>query len=299
MLAKELRSAVFKGNVRVAYAAKGALITGIIEIRRHIPEVNPQWVVEYINNVVKYLETWVLLVNHAHMADETERNLKNEKEQVALDEKELNESKDELKNRLVTDCEFNEAFIAIQDGKEPRDFNTGLQVRTILLTLRSRKNKLEFNRYVAEETELLLMRIEIKVDYLHAKVNALPIPEGSNKIEIDEQVGEVDDTLTMLKQHEAALKALEASDARQIAANEAEKFLEEWKAEEKLCSQEQDQKENLNVEEVINSQVEKNDDIESYKKNVTDNMTTRELAVDLFGEEGTAEIEKGFNVESE
>ena len=80
MLAKELRSAVFKGNVRVAYAAKGALITGIIEIRRHIPEVNPQWVVEYINNVVKYLETWVLLVNHAHMADETERNLKNEKE---------------------------------------------------------------------------------------------------------------------------------------------------------------------------------------------------------------------------
>ena len=43
----------------------------------------------------------------------------------------------------------------------------------------------------------------------------------------------------------------------------------------------------------------KNDDIESYKKNVTDNMTTRELAVDLFGEEGTAKIEKGFNVESE
>lgn len=71
------------------------------------------------------------------------------------------------------------------------------------------------------------MRIEIKVDYLHAKVNALPIPEGSNKIEIDEQVGEVDDTLTMLKQHEATLKALEVSDARQIAANEAEKFLEE------------------------------------------------------------------------
>ena len=219
MLAKELRSAVSKGNVRAAYAAKGALITGIIEIRRHIPEVNPQWVVEYINNVVKYLETWVLLVDHAHMADETERNLKNEKE--------LNESKDELKNRLVTDCEFNEAFIAIQDGKEPRDFNTGLQVRTILLTLRSRKNKLEINSYVAEETELLLMRIEIKVDYLHAKVNALPIPEGSNKIEIDEQVGEVDDTLTMLKQHEATLKALEVSDARQIAANEAEKFLEE------------------------------------------------------------------------
>ena len=54
-----------------------------------------------------------------------------------------------------------------------------------------------------------------------------------------------------------------------------------------------DRKENLSTEDSTNLQ-DKNLNIASFKKNVTDNMTTREIAVDLFGEEGVAEIETAF-----
>mgnify|MGYP006924876513 FL=1 len=249
VLATELNNAISKGNVRAAYAAKGALLTGIHDIRNHIPAVNPKWVVEYINNVVEYLETWVQLVDHSRMADETERNLKNHEEKLALNEKKLEEGKVYLREQLTTDPKLNAAYLAVAGKKKPTAGMWSadeLKARGMLVNLELEEHTLSFSRHEVKTLQLQLRSEENGADNLSVKVNSLPIPEDPNAIEkyreqIDGIIKElakmdakIDDTLTMLEQYNGALEELDeapgAVHAREVIANRAEKFLEEMKA---------------------------------------------------------------------
>lgn len=76
-LAMLFRQAVEQGDKHMAYAAKGALVRGLMDIRTRIPQKQPELAQQFVLLNTKYLEEWITLVKFAQSVDHLEKDAEN------------------------------------------------------------------------------------------------------------------------------------------------------------------------------------------------------------------------------
>lgn len=243
------KQAIEQGDVRAAYAAKGALVRGIADIRSRIPQNQPELAKQFVEANAHYLDQWITLVGLAQVADRTKQNMESQRARYneAMDrQKEENE---ELRKRLQEDADYTEAFHHIyhHDAPEERSKWTDIQreVHRMMIERRMKGVNLELNNLLLQQQEIDLSAKEAQVEVLYSKVAALPIvcdPDLMNKFqesidEIFQQLAnsdaEIDETLKAMDDIEGRIQQLNttpgASRAREVAAEAAEAAVKDIK----------------------------------------------------------------------
>ncbi len=247
-LANEFKSAVTAGNVRQAYAAKAALVTCIQDIRHRIPTVNPDLVDSFIKSGVKYMDTWLAIVENSSVADGLERNVKTQRTQCDAKEEDLKKRAEEVFKKLNEDKKYLSAYASIKDKIAPQNpamwTPDQVAVRKMLVQLRFDKFSHGLMVISLDRQEMKLRGQEGKIDALGAEVAKQPIPEDENALnkfneqmdnfikDLAEMDTEMDSLLTAVEDIEGRLKILDeapgAVHLRETIADEAEAFLNEY-----------------------------------------------------------------------
>lgn len=240
------KEAVEKGDVRAAYAAKGALIRGINDIRGRIPQNQPELAKQFVVVNTRYLDQWITLVGLAQVADRTKQNVESQRLEYQQAEVKQKEKLEALEKRLQDDPEYTSAFYYIQahDTPEERSKWSAMQreVHRTMVEQRMENMNLQLSRELLQQQEIDLSTKVSQVDLLYTKVQQIPIPcdpDLMNKFresvdELFEQLAasdaEIDETLKTLDDIEGRINQLNhapgAVRAREVAAEEAEKALE-------------------------------------------------------------------------
>lgn len=247
---EEFRNAVANGNVKAAYAAKNALLTGVEKIRNRIPNISADLVQNFIESSEKYLDTWLGLIDNSRIVDELEKNIEIEKKKNERNAEVLNSAKQELKKTIEDDVLLLQAFADIKDQTASANSTTWTdqqkKVHKMLADMRFRTVEHELSSKLTEGQENRLHKHESMVNALDAKVGIIPIPEDPDNfnkyIEDIEAVfndlamidAEVDEYITIIEDIEGRLESLEnapgAVHARNMVSEQAEKFVEELQA---------------------------------------------------------------------
>lgn len=243
-LAMLFKQAVEQGDSRAAYAAKGALVRAVMDIRSCIPQEQPELAKQFVELNAKYLDEWVTLVSLAQVADRTKKNVD---AQRALydDEKAKNEQTiEELKAQIQEDPQ---TFAEIQENDTPEARTNWTdeqkKLHKLMIELRMKQVNLDLNDHLLHQQEIDLSMKEAQVDALNAAVAKVPIcidPDLMNKFqenidelfdqlaasdaEIDEMLKTIDDIDGRIAQLNSAPGAVRA---REVAAEEAETILKE------------------------------------------------------------------------
>lgn len=243
------KQAVEQGDVRAAYAAKGAVVRAVADIRSRIPQNQPELAKQFVEANTKYLEQWITLVMLAQVADRTKQNMETQRDRYMQAEKSDKEKNFVLKKQIMEDAAFSVAFNELMNHELTHDRTKWTQdqreVHRLMVERRMGKVNLELNTILLQQQELDLSTKEAQVEVLFSNVASLPIvtdPNLMNKFqesvdnlfeqlaktdaEIDESLKAMDDIEGRLQQLNSAPGALRA---QEVAAEEAEKALEELK----------------------------------------------------------------------
>lgn len=241
------KQAIEQGDIRAAYAAKGALVRGFSDIRTRLPQNQPELAKQFVEANVHYLDQWITLVGLAQVADRTKQNVESQK---ALHDKAVGRHKEKnenLRKELQGDTDYTEAFYHIYNHDSPEErakwTDTQREVHRMMIERRMEGVNLELNNLLVQQQELDLTAKEAQVDVLYSKVAALPIvqdPDLMNKFkesvdEIFRQLAEsdadIDATLKTMDEIEGRIQQLNnapgAIRAREVAAEEAENAVKE------------------------------------------------------------------------
>lgn len=244
-LAYEFKNAVATGNVKAAYAAKGALVTCIDKIRNRIPNVKAELVNSFIENGAKYMDTWILLVDSSREADELEKNVKTEKSKYDKNVADAEAASEDLKKKIKENDDYLSAFVEISDKTAPDDptkwTKSMLEVRKMLVDQKFSDVNLGLTFRILQGEEIKLKEREGRIETLSAKVGKLPVPEDPDAInKYNEEVDaifdelaaidtEVDELLTTIETIEGRMESLDnapgAVHLRNTIAQQAEEFI--------------------------------------------------------------------------
>lgn len=246
-LAMLFKQAVEQGDTRAAYAAKGALVRAVKDIRSRIPQDQPELAKQFVELNSKYLEEWITLVSLAQVADQTKQNVDAQRA-LSNAEKEKNENAiNELASLIDTDPSYTKAFLEIleNDTPEARVNWTAEQknLHKLMIERRMKQINLALNDNLLQQREIDLSVKEAQVEALNAKVAGVPIvadPNLMNKFQedIDELFdqlaasdAEIDEMLKTMDDIEGRIAQLNnapgAVRAREVAAEEAEAVVKE------------------------------------------------------------------------
>ena len=241
------KQAVEQGDSRAAYAAKGALVRAVMDIRMRIPQEQPELAKQFVELNAKYLEEWITLVSLAQVADRTKQNVDTQR---ALNntEREKNEAAiSELANQIETDPAYSKAFFEIHENDTPESrinwTEEQKRLHKLMVELKMKRVNLALSDQMLHQQELDLSMKEAQVEALNTKVAAVPIvadPNLMNKFqedinelfdqlaasdaEIDEMLKTMDDIEGRIAQLNNAPGAIRG---REIAAEEAAKVVKE------------------------------------------------------------------------
>ncbi len=241
------KQAVEQGDEKAAFAAKAGLVQGFTKIRNRIPENQPELFKLFVETNVKYLDSWITLVNLAETADRMKQNFDREK---ALYDEELAKeaaATDALYELLKTDAEYNAAFNKMNryDAPEDRRLWTPKQreVHVDMVERRMNKGRLNLKKTIVTQSEQDLTSKLNQVEVLYTKVAKIPIVEDPNLInkyreQIDQLFGEmaksdaeIDESLKIMDEIEGRIEQLNnapgAVRAREVAMEEAERAVED------------------------------------------------------------------------
>ena len=244
-LAEDFKTAVMLGNVKAAYASKGALLTCITKVRDRIPYVKEDLVKAYIENSIKYIDTWILLTDCSREADELGRNVNTNQEKYNAKLAEVEAKNEDIKNKINNDDEYLEAFAEISERKapaNPKEWSKAmLQVRSMLVDQKLDSANLGLEMRILESERLQLKDREGRIEILSAKVGKLPIPEDPDALnKYNEEVDaifdelaqidtEVDELLSTIENIEGRMESLDnapgAVHLRNAMAEQAETFI--------------------------------------------------------------------------
>ncbi|MCD8086517.1 MAG: hypothetical protein LUF28_09415 [Clostridiales bacterium] len=250
-LATLFRQAVEQGDKHMAYAAKGALARGLMDIRTRIPQNQPELAKQFVELNAKYLEEWITLVNFAQSVDHLEKDAENLQADQQKAEERNKKKLAEIKSMLKDDLEKGEAFqhILNHDTQEDRAHWTQTQreVHKMLVDLRLSQIKMDLSGQRLVSYQMKLSAKENELRAIQAKLTTLPVvedPDLMNKYnemmdelfqELTESDAEIDEILKSADEIEGRLKMLEkapgAVRAREVAAEQAKKALEQIKHE--------------------------------------------------------------------
>ena len=248
------KQTVEQGDVRAAYAAKGAIVRAVADIRSRIPQEQPEMATQFVEANSKYLDQWITLVTLAQVADRTKQNV--DAQQARLDKAQTKnqEDIDALQKRIREDDAFLLAFQKLTDHSANQDRSkwdeTEREVHRLMVERRMDTVILELNSMMLQQKEMELSTKEMQVDMLYSKVASLPIvtdPDLMNKYQesIDElfyQLAEsdadIDTTLKSIDDIEGRIQQIEHGQgslrAMEVAVEEAQKALENIKSLQKI-----------------------------------------------------------------
>lgn len=243
------KQAVEQGDEKAAFAARAGLLRGFSKIRNRIPANQPELFKLFVESNVKYLDSWVTLVNMAQVSDRMQQNYDRQKalyeEEVTKDEA----STDALYELLQTDPEYRAAYQQIADNDSVEDrmrwTNKQREVHVTMVERRMGKARLNLKKAIVTQSELELASKQNQVEVLFAKVANLPIiedPDLMNKYreqidllfnEMAESDAEIDESLKIMDEIDGRIDQLNSAPgavrAREVASEEAEKAIEDMR----------------------------------------------------------------------
>lgn len=241
------KQTVEQGDVRASYAAKGAIVRAIADIRSRIPQNQPELATQFVEANAHYLDQWITLIMMAQVADRTKQNVDVQRDRLDKAQNKNQEEIDKLQKRIRDDDKFLVAFNALTEHTNSQDRSKWTEiereVHRLMVEHRMDKANLELNSVLLQQMEMDLTTKEMQVEMLYSKVAALPIvtdPNLMNKYQesIDElfkQLAEsdaqLDETLKSMDDIEGRIQQLNhapgALRAQEVAAEEAEELLHE------------------------------------------------------------------------
>lgn len=253
ILAELYKNAIETGEVHAAYAAKKALVKGLLEVRGRIPQCREELLTQFVEINAKYLDEWITLVQMAQTADHLYKNADNIKTkydrakdgyetQVAGLLEELKQHQDKAEAL---------AFIKNQNSTDTKSAWTPLQrqVYDELLEQRLKRVGIDMDAYQFQAMQQSFQTTKGEVEILSTKLEALPLVTDENLknkykeaiddlfMELAKRDTELEESLKSLEEFEGRILQLEAAPGNQLAketvANEAEVFLKAAKEQQK------------------------------------------------------------------
>ncbi len=241
------KQSVELGDERAAYAAKAALIRGVNDIRCRIPANQPELYKEFVDANAKYLDNWVSLVGLCQGADRMKQNIASQKSILDAKREEVEASKQELADILQKDPEKGAAFADMVEHDTPEErtnwSSAQKEMHKMMIARRFQQAELSLEEMILMSQEENLLAQNSRVDVLYAKVASLPIVQDPNLLnkyqdaiddlfsELAKTDVEIDETLKTMDDINGRMSQLENSPgsirAREVAAEEAERALEE------------------------------------------------------------------------
>ena len=246
-LAMLFKQAVEQGDTRAAYAAKGALVRAVKDIRSRIPQDQPELAKRFVELNAKYLEEWITLVSLAQVADQTKQNLDAQRALNETEKEKLENTIDELAVKIREDPAYTKSFAEICENDAPEErvnwTEEQKKLHRLMIELRMKRVNLALGDHLLHQREIDLSVKEAQVEALNAKVAGLPIvadPNLMNKFQedIDELFdqlaasdAEIDEMLKTMDVIEGRIEQLNSAPgavrAREVAAEEAEEVVRE------------------------------------------------------------------------
>ena len=239
------KQTVEQGDVRASYAAKGAIVRAVADIRCRIPQEQPELSKMFVEANSKYLDQWITLVTLAQVADRTKQNVDAQKERLEKAQIRNDQDIEALQKRIREDNEFLIAFNKLTEhtASQERSKWTAIEreVHRLMIERRMQRANLELNSILLQQEEMDLSTKEMQVEMLYSKVAALPIvtdPDLMSKYQesiddlfrrLAESDAEIDATLKSMDDIEGRIQQLNHAPgsirAQEVAAEEAEKAL--------------------------------------------------------------------------
>ena len=196
------------GNVRAAYAAKGAIVRAVVDIRNRIPQEQPELTTLFVEANTKYLEQWILLVMLAQVADAMKKNVGEQRARLEADQKRYDESAAALYQRLQADPQLMEAFHSVNRGTDSQNrfewSDETHEIRQLMVEHRIENTDLEIKKLRVQSLENELIQKEMQVQMLQARVASLPVV--SDPALMDRYEESTDEVLGELEVSDAAIE---------------------------------------------------------------------------------------------
>lgn len=267
VLAELYKNAIEAGETHAAYAAKKALVKGILEVRSRIPQCREELLEQFVEINAKYLDEWITLVQMAQTADHLKKNTENTKTKYNRSKDTYQTQITELLEGLQQEQETADAlaFVKNQKSTETRTTWTPVQRQVYGMLLEQRLKRVGIDM-AAHQYQSLKDSFEVtcgEVDQLAMKLESIPLVTDENLknkykdaidglfMELAKRDTELEESLRGLEEIEGRILQLEAAPGNQLAkevvANEAEVFLKEARAlqQKEIGEREQDRGERL------------------------------------------------------
>ena len=152
------KQAVEQGDVRAAYAAKGAIVRAVSDIRSRIPQNQPELATQFVEANAKYLDQCITLVTLAQVADRTKQNVEVQRDRHAKAIERDQEDTKDLQKRIQSDDNFTVAFQQLMDHTMSQDRSkwdeVQREVHRMMVERRMGKANLELNSLLLQQQEL-------------------------------------------------------------------------------------------------------------------------------------------------
>lgn len=178
------KQTVEQGDVRAAYAAKGAVARAVLDIRSKIPQDQPELAKQFVEANAKYLDHWITLINMAQVADRTRQNVENQRALYKKSVQKDRESNEKLRKEILEDPEKLIVFNEILEHGTP-EARSGWteahrELHKFMVERRMGKVTLDLNAILLQQQELVLAAQEGKVEVMYSKVAGVPIITNPN-----------------------------------------------------------------------------------------------------------------------
>lgn len=167
------------GDVVSALMTSEALVRGIVDIRCNFPQnsaISPE---QFVQINADYLEQWFNLIQWAEIYDRQSKNLAQQRMENQMEIDRLNNSIDNIGNRIETDPDFGESFFHILNHDSPADRANWSQaqreVHLMLVEHRLNKFTLDLSNVNLASLEQDQLSVKHKIDTLRMQLAAVPI----------------------------------------------------------------------------------------------------------------------------
>lgn len=216
-MAYHFKEGVERGNPRQARYAQRALLRGVGEVRRDVPETQSERADKYVEEMVKYLDQWLIMLEKAAELDAKEAKVQELKANLKATKRKQDEAENDFQVKLRDPSTGYFALVDdmmhLEDTADRSSWSPEQRkIHKAVVELEVRRHSLKFNDAQIENTESECRLLEGHLGMMESIVAGLPNVADPNLL--DRYYEEVN----------SAMKEMFESDAR---VNEMIKCMEE------------------------------------------------------------------------
>lgn len=167
------------GDVVSTIMTHEALVRGIMDIRCNFPQNSAISAEQFVQINTEYLGQWINLIQWAEIYDRQSKNLAQQRMENQMELDRLNESIDNIGNRIETDPEFGDTFFHIREHDTPADranwTQTQREVHLMLVEHRLNQFTLNLSNTNLASLEQDQLSVKHKIDTLRMQLASVPI----------------------------------------------------------------------------------------------------------------------------